>query len=265
MSSLTLSIPTGLITTPWCIAPQYDTSFAPSQCANSTQQPSDFQTFCCAGSIIDTTQDLYNWPSPGNRTFDLQNLVCCLVPGSDTTTTGLQPVPTARQSCTAGQATPLLSLAATSTGNAAYYPITITSGSVSTASDTTVYGDYKPVQTPTCLWVYTASGVSLSDITVPTAQVSTMPLTTDMFGHTYGGSATSTESSAAETGSSASGSSTAAETTVVSGTASATGSATSSGTAAAATTSASAGTLLLSTNAAVVVGLACLLSLLFGT
>ncbi|KAK6434754.1 hypothetical protein LTR95_009056, partial [Oleoguttula sp. CCFEE 5521] len=248
MSSLTLSVPSGLISTPWCIAPQYDTSFAPSQCANSTQQPSDFQTFCCAGSIVDTTQDLYNWPSPDNRTFDLQNLVCCLVPGSDTTTTGLQPVPTARQSCTAGAATPLLSLAATSTGNAAYYSITITSGSVSTASDTTVYGDYKPVQTPTCLWVYTASGVSLSDITVPAAQVSTMPLTTDMFGHTYGGSAMSTESSAVETGSSVSGSSTAVGTTVVSGTASAT----SSGTAAAATTSASAGTALLSTQGMVV-------------
>nr|OQO22059.1 hypothetical protein B0A51_09807 [Rachicladosporium sp. CCFEE 5018] len=258
MSSLSLSVPSGLITTPWCIAPQYDTSFAPSQCANSTQQPSDFQTFCCAGSIIDTTQDLYNWPSPDNRTFDLSNLVCCLVPGSDTTTTGLQPVPTARQSCTAGAATPLLSLAATSTGNAAYYPITIASGSVSTASDTTVYGDYKPVQTPTCLWVYTASGVSLSDITVPAAQVSTMLLTTDLFGHTYGGSATSTESSAVETGFSGSGSSTAAR-TVVSGTASAT----SSGTAAAATTNASAGTRLLSTNAGVA-GLACLFGLLFG-
>ncbi|OQO00146.1 hypothetical protein B0A48_13933 [Cryoendolithus antarcticus] len=191
MSSLTLSVPSGLISTPWCIAPQFDTSFASSQCANSTQQPSDFQTFCCAGSIVDTTQDLYNWPSPDNRTFNLQNL-----------------------SCTAGASTPLLSLAATSTGNAAYYPITFTSGSVSTASDTTVYGDYKPVQTPTCLWVYTASGVSLSDITVPAAQVSTMPLTTDLFGHTYGGSATSTESRAAETGSSGSGSSTAAGTTV---------------------------------------------------
>ena len=197
MSSITTAVPTGLVTTDWCIQAQRDYDQSPNECADPSrnQQPSDFETFCCDGAIIDMTQNLYSWASSSNRTFDLANLVCCQVPGSGPQQGGLMPIQTDRSQCTQGSPTSLLSLAATNTANAVYYPVTYTSASASVGSTTTAYGDYVPVQEPTCLWVYTKTGLSMANITVAAATISTPPPTTDPFGVTHGALAPSTSGS----------------------------------------------------------------------
>ncbi|RYF33881.1 MAG: hypothetical protein EOO38_29890 [Cytophagaceae bacterium] len=79
-----------------------------------------------------------------------------------------------------------------------------------------VIGDYVPLQSPVCLWVYTKTGVALRNVTVPAADVTTPPApTTDAMGSaiTTGSSmsnstvdsVTSMSSSAVDTTTSASG------------------------------------------------------------
>jgi hypothetical protein len=192
MSSITTAVPSGIITNgpDWCIQGLVDPfgndepPYTYNECFNSTRgtEKSSFETFCCDGNIIDTSSNIW---SPVARNFttyelDLENLVCCrtggqLLPG------GIQPIDTDYTKCSASEVpTPLASLAATNTDNAALFLATYASASGPDLEDWTV------TQTPTCLWVETASGVvSMTEITVPAAEITTLPPpTTDRFGYT---------------------------------------------------------------------------------
>lgn len=182
-SSITTAVPSGLITTDWCVKEFLDWYDNPTECANSTlgQGPSDFETICCAGDIVDTTKDLYSFHGT-NNTVDLDNLVCCRVDGPQQG--GILPIPTNRMQCDQGNPTPLVSFAATNTANAAVWEKTYSSASLSVGSTTTLFSDYIPRQTPTCLWVYTKTGVAMRNVTVPTADITTLPApSTDRFGY----------------------------------------------------------------------------------
>ena len=178
MSSLTTAIPSGPITTDWCIQAAQDFYDKPNQCANTTlgQTPADFESICCDGAIVDNSQNLYA-RKQRPLSIDLANLTCCRVYGPQTG--GIGPINNVGTACTAGTPTPLARLAATNTANAALYRVTYTSASFGE----TATGDYIPTETPTCLWAYTKTGVTLRNVTVLAAEIMTLPpATTDIYG-----------------------------------------------------------------------------------
>ncbi|KAF2278009.1 uncharacterized protein EI97DRAFT_441283 [Westerdykella ornata] len=195
MSSITTAIPSGPLSNgpDWCIQDMLDfwgadeTPYKYNECANSTrgQQKSDFQTLCCDGNIIDTSDNLFSM-APRNMSqypLDIENLVCCrkagqLLPG------GIMPIETDYTRCEYGlKPTPLASLAATNTENAALYLATYESAS---GDATGGWADWTRTETPTCLWVQTAHpDIPMVDVTVPAAAITTLPPpTTDRWGYT---------------------------------------------------------------------------------
>ena len=180
-SSVTTAVPSGLISSEWCIQNLVDWNDKPNQCADSGANPSDYSSICCAGSIVDTESNLFSSGSSLNRTINLDTLVCCIQEGRQQG--GILPFPTNQLACPDGKPTPLVSFAATNTANAAVYEVTYTSASESAGESTTVTGDYIPRNTPMCLWVNTKSGVAMADVTVAAADITTLPApTTDKFG-----------------------------------------------------------------------------------
>lgn len=193
-SSITTSIPAGVIGGDWCIQNLEDVQHEPNQCADTAkhQVPSDFNTICCAGDIIDTTQDLWDYRTRNETEVDTANLVCCLYAKIPLDSSPSTSITNGRHTCSQGSPTPLASLAATNTENAALYLRTYTSaGAYSWTGTTGVYEDYVPTATPRCLWVYTKTGVPMNEVTVPTAMISTMS----------GGSTTSSSMPSSETSS----------------------------------------------------------------
>jgi len=174
MSSIVTAVPSGPIQT-WCVKqpwidPQNEIR---DQCANATQgtTDSDFETICCDGSIVDTAKNLFD-----GGPVDLADLVCCQPQGPQSG--GLQPLPTnAPTECSTGTPIPLASLAATNTDNAQDFLVTYTSASFGYSTT----GDFIPTQIPYCLWAYTVSGVSLTNITVPVAQITTLSSSSYIF------------------------------------------------------------------------------------
>jgi hypothetical protein len=178
-------------------------------CANSTRgtSDSDFTTICCDGDIIDTKFDLFR--SSRGKSIDLADLVCCRIQGAQTG--GLLPLPTnTATECASGTPVPLVSLAATNTQIAQGYLVTYTSASFGTGTT----GDFIPTETPYCLWALT-KGVSVTNVTVPAAQITSLSSSEFRFGwgSTVSGGRTSTRdtSSIPSTNSARSGSSTSAE------------------------------------------------------
>jgi hypothetical protein len=200
MSSIVTAVPTGLIQE-WCIQAPW---FGPDrqECANATRGTTEagFETICCDGEIVDTAKDLYH---SGGGPINLADLICCRVQGPQMG--GIGPIPTnAGTECSTGTPTPLASLAATNTVNVQGYLVTFTSASFGDGTT----GDFIPTQTPYCLWAYTASGVSLTNITVPAAQITTLSTTDYLMGTvgTVGGTSaggTSTTRSSSSTSHSA--------------------------------------------------------------
>jgi len=192
MSSITTAVPSGVISNgpDWCIQGLVDIfesdvpPYTYNECFNSTRgtKKSSFETFCCDGRIIDEENNLWSAQNFTSYELDLENLVCCraggqLLPG------GIMPIDSDYTHCSASEVpTPLASLAATNTDNAALYLATYESAS----QDGTSLGDWTVTETPTCLWVETASdAVSLTEITVQAADITTLPPpTTDRFGMT---------------------------------------------------------------------------------
>lgn len=184
-SSITTAVPSGIIKN-WCLADLSDFGSGPYECANETvgQKPADFQTICCDGDIIDTAENLwqpYRPKSAGPFYLNIDDLVCCRLVGAQQG--GLQAIDPDQTHCTAGSPTPLASLAATNTENAADYLVTYTSASFGESTT----GDFIPTATPRCLWMNTntaqSAGVGVKTVTVPAASISTLPAaTTDMFG-----------------------------------------------------------------------------------
>ena len=182
-SSITTAVPSGLISSEWCIQNLLDWDDLPNHCADSDENPSDYSSICCAGSIVDTESNLFSSGSSLNRTINLDTLVCCIQEGPQQG--GLLPFPTDPLACADGSPTPLASFAATNTANAAVYEVTYTSASESAGESTTIVGDYIPRKSPMCLWVNTKTGVSMMNVTVAAADVTTLPApTTDKFGWT---------------------------------------------------------------------------------
>lgn len=173
MASITTAVPSGLITTDWCIQNSVDWDNQPSTCANATigQKDADFETICCNGDIIDVAKNLFTYPRPNNQTryIDLEDMVCCGVHGAQAG--GIGPALNLATACTMGQPTPLVSLAATNVDNAALYAVTYTSASFGS----TTTGDFIPTTMPSCLWVYTKTGVALRNVTVPAARITSLP------------------------------------------------------------------------------------------
>jgi hypothetical protein len=169
MASVSTVIPAGIISE-WCITAPYflDIPMSDYQCANSSRgtTESDFITICCDGDIIDTAFDLY---LGGGKSLDMNDLVCCQPNGPQTG--GLQPIaPGPYTYCTSGTPIPLVSFAATNTGNQQPFLVTYTSASV---GDHTT-GDFIPTQVPVCLWADTAHGISLTTITLPAPMLTTL-------------------------------------------------------------------------------------------
>ncbi|KAE9972287.1 hypothetical protein EG328_005106 [Venturia inaequalis] len=179
MSSIVTAIPSGVVKE-WCI--RGPILFGPvnpvfGECANSTRgtYPSDFETICCDGSIVDTTKDLFK--AGRGQTINLENLICCRIQGAQQG--GLMPLYAGSvTACTAGTPTPLASLAATNTKNAQSFLVTYTSASY--GSSTT--GDFIPTQSPNCLWAYTASGMAMTNVTVAAPEITTLSGSTSVLG-----------------------------------------------------------------------------------
>jgi len=173
MASVTTAVPSGLITTDWCIKNSVGWHNEPETCANATkgQVEADFETICCNGDIIDTRRNLFVWPRPKNQTnyLDLADMVCCGVSGAQMG--GIGPIINLATACTMGTPTPLASLAATNLDNVPLYAVTYTSASYGS----TTTGDFIPTTMPSCLWMYTKTGVALRNITVPAARITSLP------------------------------------------------------------------------------------------
>jgi hypothetical protein len=147
-----------------------------NECANSTlgTKKEDFQTFCCDGDIVETETGFFGGGITNYTEFelDIENLVCCreggkLLPG------GIMPLDTDYTHCSAGDPVPLASMAATNTKNAELFLVTFESASELATGG---MGDWTYTETPTCLWIQTAhSDVSLAEVTVPAAQITTLP------------------------------------------------------------------------------------------
>jgi hypothetical protein len=182
-SSITTAVPSGLITTDWCIQDSLGWHDEPNVCADSGTNPSNYGTICCAGDIIDTSGGLalITNGNSKNHTLDLNTLVCCLVEGPQQG--GILPLNSDPTQCTEGNPTPLASFAATNTDNAAIWAATYTGASESAGESTTVTGDFIHRETPKCLWVYTKTGMAMQNVTVAAADITTLPApTTDKFG-----------------------------------------------------------------------------------
>lgn len=203
-SSITTSIPTGIISNgpTWCIRDIY--KFGPdhppykrNECGgdgNSTQpqpQPGDFLTICCDGKILDFTQDMYKYAlrNKGVRSYplDLANLVCCREAGARQMG-GIGPFPDPTRCDAALTVTPLASLAATNTRNAAPYLATFESGRWDDKISANV--DWIRTETPNCLWIETTHPEvtgKLVQVEVPAARITTLPIAiTDAAGETMG-------------------------------------------------------------------------------
>lgn len=179
-SSITTAVPSGLITTDWCIQDSLNFDGEPNQCADSGENPLDYGSICCTGDIVDTASDLYRFGN-ANKTINLDTLVCCVA--HEPQQGGLQPIATDRTQCTQGNPTPLASFAATNTANAAVWDVTYSSASYSVGASTTVIDNFIPRQSPKCLWVYTKTGVAMRNVTVAAADITTLPAaTTDRLG-----------------------------------------------------------------------------------
>jgi hypothetical protein len=172
MSSITTAVPSGIVKD-WCLATQADFEHTVYQCANSTlgQTASDFETICCDGTIIDTTQDLiqYNRQNSSAPVYiEIDNLVCCRLTSPQPS--GIAPIVSGKARCASGHPTPLASLAATNTNNAALFPVTHTGKSFGPSTT----GDYIPTHTPTCVWMNTntalPNGAAVKVVTVPAAE-----------------------------------------------------------------------------------------------
>ncbi|KAK6542301.1 hypothetical protein TWF694_006261 [Orbilia ellipsospora] len=170
-SSITTVVPSGTIIN-WCVADQIqygDTD--PYQCANKTihQSPSDFESICCDGTIINTSYDLWR-PSRENK-LNIDDLVCCRYHYEEG---GLHAINPTKTICTAGTPTPLASLAATNVDNARAYLVTYASAS----QDGTSLGDWTLLTTPQCLWMNTntkdSQGVPVKTVVVPAADITTL-------------------------------------------------------------------------------------------
>jgi hypothetical protein len=201
MSSITTSIPTGIISNgpTWCIKDIFDWGpdhppYKYNECANATfldnpTQPSDFLTICCDGTIIDTTQDMYQYGlrHKGLLTypFDLGNLVCCREAGVRQMG-GIGPFPDPTKCDAVLTPTPLASLAATNTKNAVPYLATYESGRWD--SEVSANVDWVRTETPRCLWVQTTHpDVTVVEVRVPGAVITTLPIAvTDAAGQTRG-------------------------------------------------------------------------------
>ncbi|KAI2604670.1 hypothetical protein GGR54DRAFT_449491 [Hypoxylon sp. NC1633] len=227
-SSITTAVPIGPIEQ-WCVASPESFEGKPYECANHTQgtTETDFQTFCCDGEIINVVRDFWRAPfwNSGDRSMKLADMVCCGLGGAPQQG-GIGPIPTVHTSCAEGSPTPLASLAATNTANAAPFRVTYTSASY--GGDGTV-GDFIPTQSPSCFWAYTV-GVAMSEVTVPAADITTLSSSSAFFytvpTTTRSRTTTAAGSESGSIGRSTSGS--AAETTVPSGSVAQTGSGTSS-------------------------------------
>ncbi|KAF3919507.1 hypothetical protein ABW20_dc0100897 [Dactylellina cionopaga] len=177
-SSITTVVPTGTIID-WCVANQvqYGASGV-YQCANETigQKPSDFESICCDGEIVDTKEDLWQLKRPksaGPFKLDLDDLVCCRFGREQG---GIQAINPTRTVCTAGTPTPLASLAATNVDNARAYLVTYASAS---QGEGTSLGDWTLLTTPQCIWMNTntrdSQGVGVKTVVVPAADITTLP------------------------------------------------------------------------------------------
>ena len=218
-SAITTAVPSGLITSEWCVQDALNYDGNPNECGDSGQNPSDYGTICCAGDIVDTESDLYRFGN-SNKTINLDTLVCCVVDGPQQG--GLQAIQTDRTQCTLGSPTPLVSFAGTNTANAAVYEVTYTSASVSEGESTSVTGDYIHPQSPKCLWVYTKTGVAMMNVTVEAARTTSLPApTTDSTSyHITTGSLAPSSTAGSQASSSASSTETAASAASSSGVAS---------------------------------------------
>lgn len=179
MSSIVTAIPSGVVKE-WCIqGPSVFGSVDPvfGECANATRgtYPSDFQTICCDGDIVDTTKDLFR--AGRGQTVDLENLICCRIQGAQQG--GLMPLYVGSLTgCTAGTPVPLASLAATNTKNAQNFLVTYTSASYGS----TTTGDFIPTESPYCLWAYTASGMAMTNVTVAAPEITTLSGSASLLG-----------------------------------------------------------------------------------
>jgi hypothetical protein len=170
MSSIVTAVPSGTVKE-WCIKQPFWGFSDPitQECANATRgtSPSDFETICCDGHIIDTSKDLYR--AGRGQTVDLENLICCRIKGPQQG--GLLPFYTGPGTqCSTGNPVPLASLAATNTGNVQPFRVTYTSASFGISTT----ADYIPTSQAECLWAYTASGVEMTNVTVAAAQITTL-------------------------------------------------------------------------------------------
>jgi hypothetical protein len=185
--ALTTLLPTGIISggPTWCIqdlyawnhgrdAPPYELN----TCGNTTQ--SDFLSICCDGNIIDTTTDMYQYVLKHKTLLtyplDLTNLVCCRE-ANVRQMGGIGPFPNPTRCDAVLKPTPLASLAATNTANAAPYLATFESGRWDDKISQNV--DWVRTETPECLWVQTKGEgvtVSLGEVTVPKAEITTPPV-----------------------------------------------------------------------------------------
>ncbi|OTA98077.1 hypothetical protein M426DRAFT_123868 [Hypoxylon sp. CI-4A] len=204
-SSITTSLPTGAIPQ-WCILPETPRKslFNPGCPATYDQngtvaRSTDFQSICCDGVIVDTSLDLYSsdaaypFSNPdtenSTRPVDLADLICCGVSGVQSEALSFSPPKNLHTACAAGtQSTPLASLAATNASQASTFPVTYASNTPTSTPTPTSGGDpsatvtndlwgwntgptYGASGTPVCLWVYTQSGVSMAEVTVPATYV----------------------------------------------------------------------------------------------
>lgn len=169
MSSITTVFPSGAVQ-PWCLAPIFGFSLAPISICAAANVSAEFQTVCCDGDIIDTTGQAFQ-PGP-QRPLDVDNLVCCVLSG--TLDWRNDPVTIGSTTCASGSPTPIASLAATNTQNATPYEIDYTNVPTSLLSSTEITVS----ATPNCLWLYTASGVVMTTVTVPAVHDVTSPTST---------------------------------------------------------------------------------------
>ncbi|KAI1804689.1 hypothetical protein F4811DRAFT_552557 [Daldinia bambusicola] len=180
-SSITTAIPTGLIEN-WCLAPAMHFNGTRYECADGKPewQPSDFQTFCCDGQILNTVKDIWrDLVKGGNNSMAISDMICCGNSGPEQG--GILPLPTAYTECSEGSPTPLASIAGTNIDNAVPFLVTYTSASF---GEGTVVGDYIPTKTPTCFWAYT-KGVGTTEVTLPAPQITTLSSAeTDEWGYT---------------------------------------------------------------------------------
>jgi len=208
MSSIVTAIPSGSFLD-WCVQQPWIGNI-PQLCYGAGQE-TDFETICCDGEIVDTSEQLVSASA-----INLADVVCCRIQGP-------QAIPSALfneghdTKCTTGTPVPLASLAATNIHNAQEYLVTFTTASFSTSS----------TFVPLCLWVNTASGQAMMNVTVPGAQITTLSGASNPVGTSQaaGGSETTTASATRSTSAASTTSGTTGSTGSTSGSAPSSGSA----------------------------------------